>query len=34
MSIGKRGKRYWFRFMWKGEWVEKSTRQGNAKGGT
>ena len=31
MSIRKRGKRYWFRFMWKGEWVEKSTRQGSAK---
>src|ERR1035441_7562499 len=30
MSIRKRGKRYWFRFMWKGEWIEKSTGQGNA----
>jgi integrase len=30
MSIRKRGKRYWFRYMWKGEWIEKSTRQGNA----
>src|ERR1022692_4520417 len=30
MAIRKRGKRYWFRFMWKREWVEKSTRQGNA----
>src|SRR5579863_2142907 len=30
MSIRKRGKRYWFRFMWKGEWVEKSTGQANA----
>jgi len=30
MSIRKRGKRYWYRFMWRGEWIEKSTRQGNA----
>lgn len=30
MSIKKRGKRYWYRFMWKGEWIEKTTRQGNA----
>ena len=30
MSIRKRGKRYWFRFMWKSEWIEKSTGQGNA----
>jgi len=29
MSIKKRGKRYWFRFMWKGDWIEKSTGQGN-----
>lgn len=31
MSIRKRGNRYWYRFMWKGQWIEKSTRQGNAK---
>jgi site-specific recombinase XerD len=30
MSIRKRGKRYWYRCMWKGQWIEKSTRQGNA----
>lgn len=30
MSIRKRGKRYWFRFMWKGDWIEKSTGLGNA----
>lgn len=30
MSIRKRGKRYWYRFMWRGEWIEKSTRQGKA----
>ena len=30
MSIRKRGNKYWYRFMWKGAWVEKSTRQGNA----
>jgi integrase len=30
MSIRKRGNKYWYRFMWRGEWIEKSTRQGNA----
>lgn len=30
MAIRKRGKYYSYRFMWKGEWIEKSTHQGNA----
>ena len=29
MSIRKRGKKYWYRFRWKGELVEESTGQGN-----
>ena len=29
--IYKRGKRYWYRFMWDGELIRRSTRQGNDK---
>src|SRR5882762_9209690 len=29
MSIRKRANKYWYRFMWKGEVIEESTRQGN-----
>jgi integrase len=31
MSIFKRGKIYWFKFMWSGEMVRESTKQGNNK---
>lgn len=31
MSIFKRGKFYWFKFMWNGEMVRRSTKQGNDK---
>jgi integrase len=31
MSIFKRGKVYWYKFMWKGELVRESTKQGNDK---
>src|SRR5664279_2600198 len=29
MSIYKRGKIYWYKFMWNGEMVRESTKQGN-----
>jgi integrase len=31
MSIYKRGEIYWYRFMWKGQLVRESTKQGNDK---
>jgi integrase len=31
MSIFKRGKVYWYKFMWNGEMIRESTRQGNDK---
>jgi integrase len=31
MSIYKRGEVYWYRFMWKGQLVRESTKQGNDK---
>ena len=31
MAIYKRGKFYWYKFMWKGELVRESTKQGNDK---
>jgi len=31
MSIYKRGKFYWYKFMWNGEMVRESTKQGNDK---
>lgn len=31
MSIYKRGKVYWYKFMWNGEMVRESTKQGNHK---
>ena len=31
MSIYKRGGVYWYKFMWKGEVVRESTKQGNDK---
>src|ERR1700756_3568900 len=31
MSIYKRGGVYWYKFMWKGELVRESTKQGNDK---
>jgi hypothetical protein len=31
MSIYKRGKVYWYKFMWQGELVRESTKQGNDK---
>ena len=31
MSIYKRGGIYWYKFMWKGKAVRKSTKQGNDK---
>jgi integrase len=31
MSIYKRGEVYWYKFMWKGELVRESTKQGNDK---
>ena len=31
MSIYKRGDVYWYKFMWKGELVRESTKQGNDK---
>lgn len=30
MSVYKRGKVYWFKFVWKGELIRESTKQGNA----
>ena len=29
MSIFKRGNVYWYKFMWNGEMIRESTRQGN-----
>jgi hypothetical protein len=29
MAIYKRGKKYWYKFMWNGEMVRESTKQGN-----
>src|SRR5215472_9892257 len=29
MSIYKRGKVYWYKFMWNGELIRESTKQGN-----
>ena len=29
MSIYKRGRIYWYKFMWNGETVRESTKQGN-----
>jgi hypothetical protein len=29
MSIYKRGKVYWYKFMWQGEVIRESTKQGN-----
>jgi len=31
MAIFKRGNVYWFHFLWNGEHIQKSTRQGNAR---
>jgi len=31
MSIYKRGSVYWYKFMWKGELIRESTKQGNDK---
>src|SRR5437016_2332168 len=31
MAIYKRGKIYWYKFMWSGELVRESTKQGNDK---
>src|SRR5690348_199336 len=31
MAIFKRGKMYWYHFLWSGEHIQKSTRQGNAR---
>ena len=31
MSIYKRGDVYWYKFMWKGELMRESTKQGNDK---
>src|ERR1700730_17043530 len=31
MSIYKRGKVYWYKFMWMGQLVRESTKQGNDK---
>jgi integrase len=31
MSIFKRGKIYWYKFMWNGEMIRESTKQGNDK---
>ena len=31
MSVFKRGNVYWFHFLWKGEHVQESTRQGNPR---
>jgi integrase len=31
MAIFKRGRTYWFHFWWKGEHVQRSTRQGNPR---
>jgi hypothetical protein len=31
MSIFKRGKFYWYKFMWEGELIRESTKQGNDK---
>ena len=31
MSIFKRGNVYWYKFMWNGEMIRQSTRQGNDK---
>src|SRR5689334_12305459 len=29
MAIFKRGKTYWFHFLWNGEHIQQSTKQGN-----
>ncbi len=31
MSIYKRGDVYWYKFMWKGQVIRESTKQGNDK---
>ena len=31
MAIYKRGKVYWYKFMWQGEVIRESTKQGNDK---
>ena len=31
MSIYKRGEVYWYKFMWRGQIIRESTRQGNDK---
>src|SRR5947209_15963477 len=31
MAIYKRGKIYWYKFMWQGELIRESTKQGNDK---
>src|SRR5215469_8558245 len=31
VSIYKRGEVYWYKFMWKGELIRESTKQGNDK---
>jgi integrase len=31
MSVYKRGKFYWYKFMWRGKLIQESTRQGNAQ---
>jgi hypothetical protein len=31
VSIYKRGEVYWYKFMWQGEVIRESTRQGNDK---
>jgi hypothetical protein len=31
MGIYKRGEKYWYKFMWQGELVRESTKQGNDK---
>src|ERR1700753_4161080 len=31
MSIYKRGKVYWYKFMWQGELIRESTKQGSDK---
>jgi hypothetical protein len=31
MSSYKRGDVYWYKFMWKGELIRESTKQGNDK---
>jgi len=31
MAIFKRGKKYWFHFVFKGEHIQRSTKQGNPR---